>query len=151
MTDKGDVQKILYESSPSGKSLIAYLYAKLRRTQIEERNDILQLCDSARRAGHNGNLEIVPESTFFGIPLHVVADSITKVTRPARVHKSGIGRRGNYHNRIRKKKWNKRFGFVTEDLVFFIDAPNQKIMVIGHTHHTKLRLEAKQMVTSCGS
>lgn len=52
--------------------------------------------------------------TLYGTPVHI--NPHTVVRRPAREHKRGKHSEA-YHARI-QKKWNKRFGYVTEDQVW---------------------------------
>jgi hypothetical protein len=157
----------------SGKSLMATLLHNARQAELHARDDRSELCEAARKAKADA-LHLPRAGTIFGIPVHVIPDDIARVTRPARVHRDRgkvIGHRlfangyvrkpSPYHLRI-QKKWNKRYGFITENRVYFMERPkmdftrvlgghdpyslaHERVMVMGEGHYRVLIDEAKRM------
>lgn len=121
----------------SGKSVITRLLHSARQAELDGRDDRWELCEAAR----NG-LPLRSAGTIFGIPVHIIPDHLARMTRPARVHRDR-GKPSPYHLRI-QKKWNKRYGFITENRVYFIRGPRERVMVIGEGHYATIIEEAKR-------
>lgn len=130
--------------------MIAKLLYSARQAELDARDDRWDLLSAAP----NG-LPLRSAGTIFGIPVHIIPDDIARVTRPARAHRDRgkvIGHRlfsngyvrkpSPYHLRI-QKKWNKRYGFITENRVYFMREPRERMMVMGESHYAAIIEQAK--------